>query len=125
LKRTRILLAGLPNLLEEIVTDILAAAEADGLELIGVARRSAGLGRKVGRLRADVVIIGGDDPSLVAELLEQRPRLKVLSVAADARDSWLYALRSERVHLGGLSADSLVAAVRRSAGAEAHEWWSR
>jgi DNA-binding NarL/FixJ family response regulator len=124
LEHTRILLAGLPTLLEEIVTDILAEAEADDLELVGVVHGSS-VARKAERLRADVVIVGGDDPSIVATLLEQQPRLKVLAVAADARRSWLYALRPERIQLGCLSAESLVAAVRRAAEPETNVWWSR
>jgi DNA-binding NarL/FixJ family response regulator len=124
LERTRILLAGLPTLLEEIVTDILAGAEAEGLELVGVAHGSS-LARKVERLRADVVIVGGNDPSIVATLLEQHPRLKVLAVAADASRSWLYELKPERVQLGCLSAERLVAAVRPPAERAAQSWWSR
>jgi len=124
LERTRILLAGLPSLLEEIVTDILATAEADDLEVLSATRSSTGLAKKVERLRADVVIVGGHDPTVVAELLEQQPRVKVLAVTADARTSWLYALRPERVQIGCLSADSLVAAVRRARETNA-SWWSR
>ncbi len=125
MERTRILLVGLPSLLEEIVTDILTASAADDLELAGVVRRPSGLARKAERLRADVVIMGGEDPAIVASLLEQQPRLKVLAVAADARDSWLYALRPERVQIGRLSAKRLVAAVRRAAKPGAPAWWSR
>jgi DNA-binding NarL/FixJ family response regulator len=124
LERTRILLAGLPTLLEEIVIDILAGTEADDLELVGVAHGSS-VARKVERLRPDVVIVGGDNRAMVATLLERHPRLKVLAVATDARDSWLYALRPERVQLGCLSAESLVAAVRPPTEREAHVWWRR
>jgi hypothetical protein len=125
LERTRILLVSLPTLLEEIVTDILTAPEAGGLELAGVIRKPIELADAAELDRADVVIVGGGDPTIVAELLEQQPRLKVLAVMADARESWLYALRPERVQIGPLSAGRLVSAVRRALEPEPDEWWRR
>jgi DNA-binding NarL/FixJ family response regulator len=123
LGRTRILLAGLPRLLQEIVTDALKGEEE--VEVVGVVDLAEDLARTARSTEATVVILGDDDPSVVVSLLERQPRLGVLAVGADARESWLYALRPERVRLGDLSPRSLVSAVRDAAQPGAQEWWSR
>jgi chemotaxis response regulator CheB len=122
LEPTRILLVGLPRLLEEIVSEALAH-ESD-LALAGVVRTPDELATEVVRTDADVVVLGRDDPRLIASVLEQRPRLAVFAVSEDARNSSLYALRPERVRMGDLSPGSFVAAVRAAAKPVA-TWWAR
>ena len=80
------------------------SAPSPGLEITGTGteprRALPGSWR---RARPDIVVLGGDDPTLAAELLGQSPRLKVLAVADEGQDSWLYGLRPERTRLGDLS----------------------
>jgi chemotaxis response regulator CheB len=120
---TRILVVALPRMLEEIVTDILRAQR--GMEIAGTIRKVDGLTRKVARTRPDVVVIGGDDAPLAAALLEQSPRLKVLAVAEEGKDWWLYSLTAERTRLGSLSSATLVRAVERAVKPRpTSAWWS-
>ena len=121
---TRILLIALPRMLEEIVSDALRSER--GMEIAGTARNVDGLSTMVARARPDIVVLGGDDPTLAAELLELSPRLKVLAVADEGQDSWLYGLRPERTRLGGLSPTRLAWAVQHAAAPHgASVWWDR
>jgi hypothetical protein len=123
LASTRILLVALPRMLEEIVSHILSQP---GLEVAGTVRKVDGLSRKVAKTRPDVIVLGEDDPPLAAALLEQSPRLKVLTVAEEGQDSWLYGLNPERTRLGALSPASLVRAVQRAARPRAASaWWNQ
>jgi chemotaxis response regulator CheB len=123
LPSTRILVVALPRMLEEIVTDILRAQR--GMEIAGTIRKVDGLTRKVARTRPDVVVIGGDDAPLAAALLEQSPRLKVLAVAEEGKDWWLYSLTAERTRLGSLSSATLVRAVERAVRPRpTTSWWN-
>jgi hypothetical protein len=110
---TRILLIGLPLLLEEIVTELLAR-EPD-LELAGSVELTAGVARKAEQVDADFAIVGSDDENLVASLLTERPRLNILALAGDSGEAWLYSRGRERARLGELAPEGLVAAVRRAA----------
>jgi DNA-binding NarL/FixJ family response regulator len=123
LASTRILLVALPRMLEEIVTHILRAQR--GMEIAGTIRKMDGLARKVARTRPDVVVLGGDNAPLAAALLEQSPRLKVLAVAEEGNDWWLYSLAAERTRLGPLSSARLVRAVQRAVKPRAASaWWN-
>jgi DNA-binding NarL/FixJ family response regulator len=123
LASTRILLVALPRMLEEIVAHVLSQR---GLEVAGSVRKVDGLPKKVAKARPDVVVLGEDDPPLAAALLEQSPRLKVLAVAEEGQDSWLYGLNPERTRLGALSPSRLVRAVQRAVQPCATSaWWNR
>ena len=95
--------------------------------MAGTVRKVDGLSRKVARAKPDVVVLGEDDPPLAAALLEQSPRLKVLTVAEEGQDSWLYGLNPERTRLGALSPSRLVRAVQRAARPTraSSGWWTR
>jgi hypothetical protein len=110
---TRILLIGLPRLLAEIVTE-LVGREPD-LALVGAVELTPGVVSNADRLDADVAILGSHDESLIASLVTERPRLKILALAGDSHEAWLYSLGRERTPLGELSPEGLVAAVRRAA----------
>jgi DNA-binding NarL/FixJ family response regulator len=124
LEPTRILLVALPRMLEEIVSGILSSKR--GLGVVGAFRKVDGLPRKLAKARPDVVVLGQDDPSLVAELLEQSPRLKVIAVVKEGQDAWLYSLSPDRTRLGALSPSSLVGAVQRADRPRPENaWWDR
>jgi hypothetical protein len=99
-------------MLAEIVASSLVGY-AD-LELVSVTAPRDGLVKAVGKARANAVVaaetqLRSDD---VTSLLEAVPRLRVFTLAADARMTWLYELRPERVALGELSPEHLAAAIR-------------
>jgi len=114
---TRILLAALPRMLEEIVVHALSSDS--GTEIVGTVRDVAALPRKIARLRPDVVVLGRNDVELAVELLQQRPKLAVLAVAEEANVAWLYALSLDRIKLSVLSPTTLVEAIRHATEPEA------
>ena len=97
-------------MLGEIVTDVLESQE--DFEVVGqvdvAATRKAVEGKPV-----DFVVVGRDDEELAAELLDLRPRLKILGVIDDGRDAALYELRPHRVLVGELSPERLIAVIRK------------
>jgi DNA-binding NarL/FixJ family response regulator len=119
LAQARILLADLPRMRWDIIADLLAMErdmevvpmERD-MEVVGEVAALEELVEAVVRGGADVLVIGRDDSALAAELLERRPRLKVLAVAEEGRACSIYELRPQRVELGELSPRRLVAAIR-------------
>lgn len=122
MEHTRILLVGLPRLLEEIVSDALSRAPQ--LTLAGTASSTDSLADQAAAARADVVVLGSEDEALIAATLERQPRLAVLAVSEDARSSSLYVLRPERTRIGDVSPASFVAAIAAAADGTA-EWWAR
>jgi hypothetical protein len=122
MKSTRILLVGLPRLLEEIVSD--AVAQASDLTLAGTTADASELAEQAAASGAAVVVFGSTDESLIASALERQPHLAVFAVSADARSSSLYVLRPQRTLVGDLSPASFVAAIRAAA-EPATSWWAR
>ena len=65
------------------------------------------------RTRADVLISAGDhDDVELNRLLQELPRLKVLVVSADGRDTTCLELRPTRTPLGEVSPQTIVDAIR-------------
>jgi hypothetical protein len=101
----------MPRMLREIIERAVAdepdmvLVEADAPELpLHEAVESAG---------ADFVIAGSDyDFGEVAQVLDERPRLRVLAVAGDGREAFLYELRPTRTPLGQVSPRTIVDAIR-------------
>jgi hypothetical protein len=63
----------------------------------------------------DVAIIGGRHgealPERALELLDQHPRMRVLTLADDGAETYVYELRPHRVLIGELSPSALLEAV--------------
>jgi hypothetical protein len=111
-KRVRILFAGVPPMLQEII-ERAARAEPD-LEIVG-ATRTADLAATIARTGADAAILALPDGAAVAayeDVLYCHPRVRLLAVVDDGRSALLYALRPHLTPLGELSADGLLQAVR-------------
>lgn len=106
---TRVLLADLETMPRQLIEHALGS-ERD-IELFE-APAGASLPQAVGAARADVVVIGNDDPALAAEVLRDRSSVRVLAVTGDARNLLLYELRPLRIELGELSRDALLREVR-------------
>jgi DNA-binding NarL/FixJ family response regulator len=116
MRRIRILLAGMPPMLLDMITDIVALHA--GMMVAGTMQDTTDLRAAVRRTRADVVIL--NEPATGApqdrqELLYSRPHLGVLSITSDGRQFFLHKLRPVRTALGEVSPDSLVQAIQSSA----------
>jgi hypothetical protein len=104
----RVAVVDLPQMLSEIVKDILnqapdvAIVDPDGPEEVDVA----------------IVAARGDElPPTGHVMLLRRPTVKVLTISGEGRHAHLYELLPHRTPLGEVSAETLLAAVRdRGAG---------
>jgi DNA-binding NarL/FixJ family response regulator len=116
MRRIRILLAGMPRMLLDMITDIVALHPE--LMIAGETQDMADIRAAVRKTRADVVILNEPaigPPADHQELLYSRPRLGVLSIASDGRQFSLHELRPVRTALGEVSPESLVQAIQSSA----------
>ena len=87
------------------------------MEVVGQLPADAPLQRAVEQQEADFVIAGTDYGfEEISEVLAQHPRLQVLEVAGDGRESFLYHLRPARTPLGELSPRTIVDAIRGARG---------
>ena len=113
---TRILVADLPRLQREIVTELLHdRADVQTVEATALPEEAA-------HRHPDVVILGKDDPAMARALLEASPRLVVLTLVDSELVAWRYGLTPYRECLGELSPAAL------SAGIEPRDplpsWWT-
>jgi DNA-binding NarL/FixJ family response regulator len=124
LKRIRVLLAGMPPLLRDVLQHVVAAeadmavvGRLDDDDLLAAARQA----------RADVILVGrganGErkERAEFARLLRGRPRLKLLAIASNGTTAALYELRPRRIPLGNMSAESLCRAIRGGARSRRNE----
>jgi DNA-binding NarL/FixJ family response regulator len=112
-ERTRVLLAHMPQMLRDLVSDIVGR-EVD-MEIVGEVSEGAQLVAAAHATDAEFVIAGLDDAELsspLRELLDERPRMKVLGLEGDGRLGVLYELVPRKVALGELTARSLVTVIR-------------
>jgi hypothetical protein len=100
----RVTLIDLPQLLSEIVTDMLG--QAPGFTLAAEGTSPEGV---------DLVIVGarGDElPEAGRDQLAQRPESRALAIGEDGRRAYLFELRPHRTLLLELSADTLRSVLR-------------
>jgi len=102
-------------MLREILRDTLDA-EAD-MEVVAALPATADLVAETRCMRPAVVLMGSDEGPLAARLLELDPRLKVFSIAGDARRVSLFELRPHRIDLCEVSPRMLVREIRHRTGA--------
>lgn len=113
----RVLLVGMPRLLVDIILPIVAS-EPD-MSVVGQVSRSD-LFTAARHTRADIVVVGQgakddrEEREEYTHLLLELPRLKVLTIADDARSAALFELQPRRVPLGEVSANTLRSAIRGS-----------
>jgi DNA-binding NarL/FixJ family response regulator len=83
------------------------------MEIIDDALPSAIVPEALRRARADVVISAEHhDSAALNHVLWELPRLKVLVVSADGRETALHELRPNRIELGEVSPQTIVDAIR-------------
>lgn len=118
-EQIRIVLAELPRMLRDIVSDTITR-QSDMLVVDELPRRRdrPASGRRRG---VDVVITGLEDGRLderYTQLMQADPRLKVLGITVDGRRAFLFELRPRRILLGDVSPDGLLDAIRSTARSE-------
>lgn len=107
-----VVLVDMPQMLHDIIREQIASVP--GLRIVADLRDAQGLDEAVARGPAHVVIAGADvlDTAHVDRLLETRPRLTVLTIDREGRETVLCELRPHRQRLGELSPERLLDVVR-------------
>lgn len=107
--------AGLPSMLDDIVSHVLGTA--DDVAVVGKAKGASDLVAIAREARPEVLILGMAQDAIEPswEMYAVDPQLKVLGLEVDGRQTYAYELRPYREPLGELSAHGLVDAVRRLA----------
>jgi DNA-binding NarL/FixJ family response regulator len=114
-KRIRVILIGLTQMLREIVVD--AVGRERDLEIVRSYPPAADFTTAVAESKAAVVIAGADssDSATVRRTLWKFPSVKIVSISDDARQIALHELALHRQNLGNLSPERLAAAIRAAA----------
>jgi hypothetical protein len=118
LERIRVLLAGLPRMLRDIVVDVVATQP--DLEIVGEATNEGAIADVSGPI--EVLILasrGAAKPSRYSEHLYRRPQMRILAIVDESRRGFLFELQPVRLPLGELSPVTLLAAIRNT-GAISH-----
>ena len=118
---TRILVADMPRLQREIVSELLV--DRADVETFETPARNASLCEEARCRQAHVVILGRDDPATARALLETSPHLVVLSIADSELTAWRYGLTPYRESLGELSPAALAAGIEPRD--PLPTWWTR
>jgi DNA-binding NarL/FixJ family response regulator len=117
-KQIRIVLAGMPMMLLDIISEIVSS-EPD-LTVVEKIGEGSDVGAAARRVRADVVVVqqSSDEPQTAEAALLSEQQFRVIALADDGHRGFLYELRPHRVPLGEISAGGLVAAIRAAAQGE-------
>lgn len=119
MKKTRILLVGMPTMLLDILTEVITSQR--DFEVVATMTTAKNVGPAARRARATVIIAreaGGDAELGPAVLISAQRSMKVITLAEDGQQGYLCELRPHRVALGEMSADRLLAAIRVAAESE-------
>jgi DNA-binding NarL/FixJ family response regulator len=122
-RRTGVLLAAMPQMLCDILTDVLSG-QADMAVVGGLPDRNSLVAAALAT-RAEVIVIGlpdGDLPAECGELLDAQPHVRVFGVGANGREAFLYQTRTHRIPLGEVSPQGLVQAIRTAVSTSTGEW---
>lgn len=113
--RFRVLLAGIPRMLQEIVETTLRGQP--DMHIVG-ALQNGGANALAAALHAtatDVVILGLDTEARAAayeSLLFDHCRVRLVAIVGDGREAFVYELRPNRVPIAELTADELLDVIR-------------
>jgi DNA-binding NarL/FixJ family response regulator len=113
LQRTRIVLAGMPQLLQDVVRDVVL--DQPDMEVVGEVGSLDEMLVLATRMPTDVVLMGPTEnelPGPVFQLLQEEPHLKVLGLIDGGRRAYLYELRPHREVLEDVSIEELLKAIR-------------
>jgi chemotaxis response regulator CheB len=112
LRQRRILIAGFPRLMTDILEHVVAKDPA--LSVVGTSD-DASLATEARRTRADVLLVAQrapDERDSLASLLHSRPRMKVVTIVASGESGALYELRPHRTVISEITTQSLSEAIR-------------
>jgi hypothetical protein len=112
---TGVLLAAMPRMLCDIITDVLRGQP--DLVVLGELPDCSNLVAAAVAARAEIIVIGltdGDLPAECGELLDAQPHMRALGVEANGREAFLYESRTHRIPLGEESPQGFVQAMRRA-----------
>jgi predicted TIM-barrel enzyme len=115
MRRIRILLAGMPRMLLDMMTDIIVVHGE--MTISGKMEETADIGAAVKKAKADVIIVnesGTGQWQNYRELLYSCPHLRVLSITNDGHHFFLHKLHPVCTALGEISPEKPVQAVRSS-----------
>lgn len=96
----RVILVGIPQLLADIVEELIA--RQPDIELVGSVAANRDLRRAIRRARPDVILCrasGAGLPAVYGEILEGHPHLRLLAIEASERTGFVYDLRPVRTPL--------------------------
>jgi hypothetical protein len=100
-------------MLTDIVRNIIISHE--DLEFAGEAACVSGLEQTAQNVSADVLVIGAapdENNTVCVDLLYARPRMRIVAIHDNGREAQFFQLRPHIEHLGELSPDALIAALR-------------
>lgn len=119
----RLIVAGLPTLLGEIVAAL--AAEREPLVIVAELEDEADLVATVKRLKPDVVVLpeSAADPRLGEAILLVNPRLATVLMSEDARTARMHRLLPDRRKIDDLSPEALFDALAEAHAGPAGGWW--
>jgi DNA-binding NarL/FixJ family response regulator len=112
-ERVRVVLAGLPRMLADIVHRVLT--EAPDLEITHTLAEFEGLMDTLDLGDTDVVVTGhGPNGNLeqFATILRAHPSLRIFALEGDGRRAVMYELQPHSVPLGDVSPEGLIEAIR-------------
>ena len=115
--RKRILLVGMLRLLRDLVTSMVK--DDPGWEVVVSQASLDALPAEVAHVRADIVLIGNDDPTIestVLQLLRERPSAPVVVLSRRGDSAAVYELWPRRLLLSDLSPRVLFQVLQHSAG---------
>jgi hypothetical protein len=113
-RTVRVLLAGMPRMLADIVSAVVVS-QTD-FELIGDVVSVAGLALAASKAAADVLVLGRRLRRRDAlRVLSQSPKMKIITIDPNGHSGVLYELRLDRSVLDEVSPTALVAAIRGTA----------
>jgi hypothetical protein len=114
LSAVRIVLVGMPRLLQEITRDVIAAES--WADVVGEYDLPVSLREAVRSSSANVVVVrdGPDVEGQANDLLTSSRTVGVLAISGDGREAALYELRPNRRPLGEVSPERLVDAIRNA-----------
>ena len=118
----KVAIVGLPSMLRDILLKVFS--NASDIKIVGHYHNIAELHSIKTAPLVDVIVLGGQDEQLDAlslDFLERQPRLTVIEIAAQGRNTYLMQLIPKRKTLGEVSPKELLTAIRHAIESEA---WS-
>jgi hypothetical protein len=116
LQRIRIMLDGMPRMLQTIVRDIVLT---DPLcEIVAETSEHSNLHPRLQQTPADVIIVAttdsAEEPGRFAALLARHPAARIIAIASAGSHALLYDLRPHVTPIDELSPATLLSAIRQS-----------